>query len=120
MSDQAPTRANRKQCWDARDAYYECLLGHGLQKPPGTDMSDVKGPLARGKFADNTDAQTRAAAAAKERAEDPCAQLRDAYEGACLPSWVCDSADQVDYFNKRRVLEERQKIYYADAAARVR
>ena len=25
---------------------------------------------------------------------------------------------KVDYFNKRRVLEERQKTYFADAAAR--
>ncbi|WFD33649.1 hypothetical protein MCUN1_000462 [Malassezia cuniculi] len=113
MSEQAPTRANRKQCWDARDAYYACLLKHDIIAPPGTDMSDVKGPLATGKFADATDAQTRQKKLEEARANDPCAKLRDTYEGSCLPSWV-------EYFNKRRILEERQKVFYADAAARVR
>ena len=88
MSDLAPTRANRKQCWSARDAYFACLLGHRINAPPGTDMSDVKGPLASGKFADTTDKETRQKQAAEERAADPCVQLRQAYEGSCLPSWV--------------------------------
>ncbi|WFD30202.1 hypothetical protein MSPP1_001219 [Malassezia sp. CBS 17886] len=110
----APSRSNRKLCWDSRDAYYACLTTHGILAPPGTDMSDTKGPLGRGQFAEGPhSAAERAASAAAERARDPCVRERDAYEGNCAQSWV-------DYFNKRRILDERQKRFYADAEERIR
>lgn len=34
-----------------------------------------------------------------------------------IPPWTSIVTVQVDYFNKRRVLEERQKMMYAQAEA---
>lgn len=85
-------------------------------------MSDTKGPLGQGKFAEPPrSAAERAKIAEEERRTDPCVTERNAYEGSCAHSWVrCWPTNRlIDYFNKRRVLEERQKTFYADAEARV-
>ncbi|KAK0534648.1 hypothetical protein OC842_002578 [Tilletia horrida] len=96
----APTRAERQQCWTHRDAYFDCLTAHNMPIPPGTDMSDGRGPPTISERE-----------IAKARAEDPCKRERDGFEKNCAKSWA-------DYFRKRRVLEERQKLMYAkDAAA---
>lgn len=87
----APTRSNRERCWESRDAYYGCLTQHGITTPPGTDMSDVKGPLGAGKFAETQQSAERESKAAAERMQDPCAELRDKYEGSCSRSWVSTS-----------------------------
>ncbi|KAE8223832.1 hypothetical protein CF319_g3195 [Tilletia indica] len=92
---EAPTRAERQKCWTHRDAYFSCLASHNIAIPPGTDMSDGRGPPS-----------LTPKEAEKARAEDPCKKERDGFEGSCARSWA-------DYFRKRRVLEERQKLMYA-------
>ncbi|SHO77707.1 Similar to S.cerevisiae protein COA6 (Protein involved in cytochrome c oxidase (Complex IV) assembly) [Malassezia sympodialis ATCC 42132] len=112
MSKSAATRSNRQRCWDNRDSYYACLTKHNIHSPPGTDMTGIKGPLGAGSFAEPRRSEAeRAQLAAMERSNDPCLRERDAYEGSCAQSWI-------EYFNKRRVLEERQNKYFADAEAR--
>ncbi|WFD05856.1 hypothetical protein MVES1_001190 [Malassezia vespertilionis] len=107
------SRSSRQQCWDNRDEYYACLTRHNIIAPPGTDMADVKGPLGRGEFAEARSEAERQRTVDIERQQDPCSAQRDMYERTCASSWV-------DYFNKRRILDERQKKFYADAEARVR
>lgn len=100
--------------------YFECLSKHNIFAPPGTDMSGTPGPLGRGAFADPPRSEAeRQQKAADERARDPCAPLRDVYESSCAKSWVRGMLIQIEYFNKRRVLDERQKQFYAEAEARV-
>ncbi|PWN26289.1 hypothetical protein BDZ90DRAFT_210890, partial [Jaminaea rosea] len=88
VEDHLPTRTNRTACWAGRDAYFSCLDAHQLIIPPG-NAGGSGGVEGAGK-------------GVLGRSEDPCAKERDGYEGNCAKSWV-------DYFNKRRVLEERQK-----------
>ncbi|PWN18453.1 hypothetical protein BCV69DRAFT_234239, partial [Microstroma glucosiphilum] len=88
-----PTRSSRQACWDHRDAYFSCLTANSILVPPGTDTSDGRGPP-------KTANETTAA-----RDEDPCKDKRSGYEANCAKSWV-------DYFNKRRLLEERQRLLY--------
>lgn len=90
---QAPTRSNRKACWESRDAYFDCLTRNKVIIPPGTDLSDA----SRGRIKPKTPEEVDAA-----RAQDPCVPARDVYERHCVHSWV-------EYFNKRRVMEERQR-----------
>jgi len=93
MANPAPTRNNRQQCWDSRDLYYECLTKHSILAPPGTDMTGIKGPLGSGSFADPPGSpEERLRRSEEELKTDPCIQLR--------------------------VLEERQKLFYAQAEAR--
>lgn len=91
-SSSLPTRSSRQACWSNRDAYYTCLTSHNVIIPPGTDMSDGRGPPI-----------FSPASVEKLRREDPCKAERDGFERDCAKSWV-------DYFNKRRVLEERQRL----------
>ncbi|WFC94448.1 hypothetical protein MBRA1_001078 [Malassezia brasiliensis] len=113
MSQTGVSRSSRQRCWESRDVYYACLTKNGIHAPPGTDMSGTPGPLGRGAFRDPPRSEAeRVQKAADERKNDPCTPLRNEYEGNCAKSWV-------DYFNKRRVLDERQKQFYAEAEARV-
>lgn len=82
------SRSSRQLCWESRDSYYACLTSHKILAPPGTDMSDTKGPLGRGGFAEKTSPEERARILAEQRASDPCAPQRDAYEKNCAQSWV--------------------------------
>ena len=120
MSQTGVSRSSRQRCWESRDVYYACLNKHNSFAPPGTDMSGTPGPLGRGAFRDPPRSEAeRAQKAADERKNDPCAPLRDEYEGSCAKSWVGSKLIQVEYFNKRRVLDERQKQFYSEAEARV-
>lgn len=58
---QAPTRAQRKACWEARDAYYACLDQNGITQADDGELGDKAGV---------------------------CKDFRKAYEGACGKSWV--------------------------------
>lgn len=74
-------------------------------------MTGMKGPLGSGAFAEprrSEDERMRITMA--ERDADPCVELRNVYEGSCAQSWI-------EYFNKRRVLEERQKAFFTMAEA---
>ncbi|KAK0553501.1 hypothetical protein OC846_000871 [Tilletia horrida] len=95
----APTRAERQQCWDHRDTYFACLTQHNIAIPPGTDTSDGRGPPSQS-----------AKEVEQARKEDPCKKERDGFEKHCAKSWA-------DYFRKRRVLEERQRLMYAKDGA---
>ncbi|KDQ08666.1 hypothetical protein BOTBODRAFT_138598 [Botryobasidium botryosum FD-172 SS1] len=66
----APSREDRKRCWESRDIYFSCL-----------DAAQVVVPGEEG---------------------TKCDAQKKAYGTDCAKSWV-------DYFNKRRVLAERQK-----------
>lgn len=93
----APSRNDRKACWAARDEFFQCLNSNNVNVPPEY----------------------------QPRGQGACAKQREAYEGACAKSWVSISSArlhfaigselieirhyQVEYFNKRRVLEIRQQ-----------
>ncbi|KAI9635030.1 cytochrome oxidase c subunit VIb-domain-containing protein [Dioszegia hungarica] len=79
----APTREQRKHCWESRDAYFACLDKGNVMVAGGT-----------------------------EPGEAGCKAERKGYEVHCGKSWI-------DYFNKRRTLELRQKAT-VEAAARQR
>lgn len=79
----APTRQERKVCWDNRDAYFACLDKKAIVFPPGLDPIEDRSRVSQGKLAE-IDAHL-----AEERANDPCAKLRTKYEGTCTQSWVC-------------------------------
>ncbi|OZJ04504.1 hypothetical protein BZG36_02252 [Bifiguratus adelaidae] len=76
-----PTRAQRQQCWKARDAYFDCLTECGIVDPNGMDHK----PEVQEKGS-------------------KCLALKKEYEKDCIASWV-------EYFNKRRVLEVQQAKY---------
>lgn len=69
----APSRSQRQACWDARDAFFQCL--------ESKDILDADGDVAN----------------------KQCGKFKQPYHGNCAQSWV-------DYFNKRRILEKRQKL----------
>lgn len=86
MSTPAPNREERARCWQSRDAYFRCL-----------DRAQVIVPGREGKA---------------------CDAENKPYEKNCAASWVCLAsrldwarlkAVQVAYFNKQRVLAERQR-----------
>lgn len=84
-------------------------------------MSDIKGALGRGQFAEppRTEAE-RVRLAAEERAHDPCTHERDAYEGSCAHSWVCFflsclrrlsiSINAVCWMNAKRSFMQRPRL----------
>lgn len=98
-STQAPDRSQRKVCWDARDAYFLCLDQNNVLKPG--------------------------------QEQGVCSKQKRVYEAKCAKSWVGIAYHvifpsvlssklmtlQVDYFNKRRVLQEEQKDQLAMAKA---
>ncbi|EJT45142.1 hypothetical protein A1Q2_05207 [Trichosporon asahii var. asahii CBS 8904] len=57
---QAPTRAQRKLCWENRDAYFACLDQNGIMQADDGELGDKAGV---------------------------CKDFRKAYEGACGKSW---------------------------------
>lgn len=58
---QAPTRAQRKLCWENRDAYFACLDQNGIMQADDGELGDKAGV---------------------------CKDFRKAYESACGKSWV--------------------------------
>ncbi|EPQ31941.1 uncharacterized protein PFL1_00140 [Pseudozyma flocculosa PF-1] len=103
----APTRSERQACWTHRDAYFGCLTRNKVTIPPGTDMSDGRGAIGKAAKEEQERLQREKNQSVEEaRKADPCIQEREGYEQNCARSWI-------DYFNKRRVLEERQKMMYA-------
>jgi cytochrome c oxidase assembly factor 6 len=92
----AVTRGARQQCWDARDAYFACL--------------DARGVLKAGD-------EAGACASQEVTYGENCAK---SWVRACALRWWVGSADgrvrQIDYFNQRRILAERQKGMLAQAA----
>lgn len=114
QQQQLPTRSARQACWTGRDAYFGCLTRNNLIIPPGTDVSSNapggasgSGGGARNKKPSSTEVTDKGSPQQQPtgmltREQDPCAKERDEYEKHCASSWV-------DYFNKRRVLEERQR-----------
>ncbi|KAJ9480151.1 Cytochrome c oxidase assembly factor 6 [Pseudozyma hubeiensis] len=107
----APTRNERKACWSHRDSYFECLTRKGVTIPPGTDMSDGRGPVGKAAKEEQERLEREKKQTVDEaRKQDPCLAERQGYETNCARSWV-------DYFNKRRVLEERQRMMYEQSAS---
>ncbi|CAD6578295.1 MAG: hypothetical protein TREMPRED_002145 [Tremellales sp. Tagirdzhanova-0007] len=91
----APNREQRAQCWTTRDAYFSCLDKNRFIQAGDERKSQKQG---------------------QEKGEEGqvgkglCAVERGEYEMNCGKSWV-------DYFNKRRILEFRQKATL-DAASK--
>jgi len=85
----AVNRDDRQRCWESRDSYFACL--------------DAAGVLEAGKEG------------------KACSSQVEKYEANCAKSWVCRwihyhfcflydfSFSQIQYFNKRRVIQEQQK-----------
>lgn len=85
----APTRTQRQLCWEHRDKYFACLESRGVTVPPGTDMSDGRGPVGKAAAADQArEEKERAGKKNEARAQDPCKELRGGYEDNCARSWV--------------------------------
>ncbi|KAG1821032.1 uncharacterized protein BJ212DRAFT_1336980 [Suillus subaureus] len=96
-SEQSPaaTRQDRQKCWESRDQYFECLDGAGV--------------LTAGEEG------------------TACTKSKFQYEKSCAKSWVSttiqrfvhlvdlNAEHQIDYFNKRRVLAEKQKDMLAQS-----
>lgn len=62
---ESPSRSTRKQCYEARDAFFECLDKNNV-------LDSINTPKAR------------------ERAQTLCAQLDQEFEKNCAHSWVSD------------------------------
>ena len=100
----APSREERKACWNSRDLYYDCLTSHKIVKAG----DEAKG--ADGKIASD--------------GGKTCKVERDNFNKNCSQSWVsppifCPGPNaymQIDYFNQRRVLEFRQRAQLQKAA----
>ncbi|CAM0141927.1 hypothetical protein VKS41_004370 [Umbelopsis sp. WA50703] len=80
-ANKPPSRRERQHCWKIRDEYFACLESCGILDPE--TMNDKPDVREKGKS---------------------CLEKKKEYEEACMASWV-------EYFNKRRVLEERQRKY---------
>ncbi|KAH7920880.1 hypothetical protein BV22DRAFT_1020414 [Leucogyrophana mollusca] len=72
----AASRQDRQKCWEARDAYFDCLDRAGVLKAGDEGTA--------------------------------CKQSKTQYEDNCAKSWI-------EYFNKRRILAEKQKDMLAQS-----
>lgn len=85
----APTRSERQACWEHRDLYFGCLTKNKVAIPPGTDMSDGRGPIGKAaKEEQERLERERQQSVAEQRKADPCIKERDGYEKNCAKSWV--------------------------------
>lgn len=85
----APTRNERKACWSHRDSYFACLTQKGVTIPPGTDMSDGRGPIGKAaKEEQERLDRERKLSVDEARKQDPCLAEREGYESNCARSWV--------------------------------
>ena len=85
----APTRNERKACWSHRDAYFACLTSKGVTIPPGTDLSDGRGPVGKSAKQEQERLERENKLTAEEaRRQDPCIEARKGYEENCARSWV--------------------------------
>lgn len=80
-ANKPPSRRERQHCWKIRDEYFACLESCGILDPE--TMNEKAEIREKGKS---------------------CLNKKKEYEEVCMASWV-------EYFNKRRVLEERQRKY---------
>lgn len=77
-----PTRAERQQCWDARDAYFSCLDAHDI-------LDAMRDPAA---------------------ARRACPSESDGFERSCAAAWVTHFKQwRVDDAQKRKRLEELRR-----------
>ncbi|OWZ54753.1 hypothetical protein LQV05_002637 [Cryptococcus neoformans] len=76
----APSREERKACWNSRDIYFGCLDKNKVLQAGDEVRRDTKGNVVPGGI---------------------CSGERMSYENNCAKAWV-------DYFNKRRTLELRR------------
>nr|CDI53111.1 conserved hypothetical protein [Melanopsichium pennsylvanicum 4] len=89
----APTRNERKACWSHRDSYFACLTQKGVTIPPGTDMSDGRGPIGKAAKEEQERLEREKKMTVEEaRRQDPCLQEREGYEINCARSWVSESS----------------------------
>lgn len=65
-SESKTLRSGRSECYEARDAFYQCVKECGQLYTKGSEIPSK------------------------------CKQLRSAFEGACLPSWVKHFDEQQD------------------------
>lgn len=90
----APTRNERKACWSHRDSYFACLTQKGVTVPPGTDMSDGRGPVGKAAKEEQERLEREKKQTVEEaRKQDPCLAERQGYETNCARSWVSTEAD---------------------------
>lgn len=89
----APTRNERKACWSHRDSYFACLTRNGVTIPPGTDMSDGRGPVGKAAKEEQERLEREKKQTVEEaRKQDPCLSERQGYETNCARSWVSSRA----------------------------
>ncbi|CAG8443736.1 949_t:CDS:2 [Cetraspora pellucida] len=82
-----PLRTQRETCWKLRDEYFSCLEAVSIFDPTKVDTDESIQKLVK---------------------KSDCWKKKSSYEDACMTSWV-------DYFNKRRALEIRQRQILAEA-----
>lgn len=92
----APTRNERKACWSHRDSYFSCLTQKGVVVPPGTDMSDGRGPIGKAAKEEQEKLEKEKKQTVEEaRKQDPCLSERQGYETNCARSWVSEAVKQL-------------------------
>ncbi|KAJ8294916.1 Cytochrome c oxidase subunit 6B-like protein new16 [Rhodotorula toruloides] len=126
ISGAAPDRSQRSQCWESRDAYFACLDKNGVQVPGQEgeackkENNEYKGKCAGSWGALETwDAllySYKIVRAAAAHEVFPRSAVADFF--VPFPSFS-SSIRQVDYFNKRRVLQLRQDLMERRAAEQV-
>ncbi|CAG8673953.1 7986_t:CDS:2, partial [Scutellospora calospora] len=85
-----PLRTQRETCWKLRDEYFSCLESVSIFDPTKVDTDESIKKLVK---------------------KSNCWKKKGSYEDACMTSWV-------DYFNKRRALEIRQRQISNEAIKR--
>ena len=82
MTQKPPTSNERKQCWEARDAYFECLDQNGLWLQ-GLKPSSHEQVLAVDPLHIQAEPDTR-----KNRELYVCRKSKEGFDRNCLASWV--------------------------------
>lgn len=92
----AISRQSRAKCWEHRDTYFACLEAAGVVK-----------------------AGEEGGACAKEEAgyAQNCAKSWVSHYRDARANWGTDAVGQIEYFNQRRVIFDRQKDQLAAAKA---
>jgi cytochrome c oxidase assembly factor 6 len=95
-----PSRAERKACWGARDAYYACLDSKNVTEP-GTETGGACDPQMKEYAGSCARSWVRELAPSRR----PSCSHRSAVATALADKQATLRLLQVEYFNKRRVLE---------------
>ncbi|CAH7689702.1 cytochrome oxidase c subunit VIb-domain-containing protein [Phakopsora pachyrhizi] len=93
-SIEPPNRSKRKECWDSRDRYFDCLKKYHHNQIISSSSS------SRIESSSSSSSINRYYFVPGEEDERTCGDQRKSYHLNCAKSWV-------DHFNKRIVNDQR-------------